>query len=525
MLLVGQSTAIGALASARMGWFGLLCCMVLPLVLGCAKQAAPRYQPRQDIDPKSVLLYTEPAVAEEALAAEDLDASPYSSPTEDEPTQSSGDEPIASGDELSGGDSEAIPDDIAALLGGSPDSEGKAPGETAASGGFPGTNTATFAVETRFSLPVESEREVFFEQQLAWRQKVAPDDHWSLLLELEAAFSTQGSFSGDELFDERSPERPNLTFRELFLSGRFDSFEAHLGQLLVSWGKSDAFRPLNVVNPVDYTHFTDTRAIPVPAAQATFYSGAVQFNVVYVPLFLPARLPPAGTQYDLSPQGAPPINRVMPDTALDQGQFMARLALFSEIDASLVYGFQLDQGGRLTAGLESGAPVLNRTFERIHQTGLAVSLPLGPIEVHAESAARFYPAAETLEWSVRTIAGLNYFGHHLFWEDNEVDLIVEYTRSDAEQGVPGDVFFERSLESALIQRLVFAFNTSLAAELQWLLDVPDTEYALGQLELTYDFGDLGELAAGYELLMAGSESRFAPLDPRDRVFFEYLASF
>jgi hypothetical protein len=65
-----------------------------------------------------------------------------------------------------------------------------------------------------------------------------------------------------------------------------------IGQQRFAWGTTDGMQPLDVVNPYDLRDPTRfDRRLGIPALAATATRGTASLDVVYVPLFRPARLP------------------------------------------------------------------------------------------------------------------------------------------------------------------------------------------------------------------------------------------
>ncbi len=85
-----------------------------------------------------------------------------------------------------------------------------------------------------------------------------------------------------------------LDINEAWVEARGDWLDVRVGQQQIAWGVADGMNPVNVVNPYDLRDpMRFDKRLGTVAATARLHHKQAAFEVVYVPLFRPARLPEA----------------------------------------------------------------------------------------------------------------------------------------------------------------------------------------------------------------------------------------
>ena len=96
----------------------------------------------------------------------------------------------------------------------------------------------------------------------------------------------------DEVYQSNSPF---LEFKELYLGYSSASLDFRAGIQRFAWGRLDEYPPNDLLNPWDYTQFLrkplEDRKIGVPSLSLTMSRADWMIDAVWVPIFVPYRLP------------------------------------------------------------------------------------------------------------------------------------------------------------------------------------------------------------------------------------------
>ncbi|MCK9417834.1 MAG: hypothetical protein M0R70_00470 [Nitrospirae bacterium] len=96
----------------------------------------------------------------------------------------------------------------------------------------------------------------------------------------------------DEVYQSNTPY---LEFKELYFSHTTGDIEIRAGIQRFAWGRLDEYPSNDLLNPWDYTQFLrkplEDRKIGVPSVSASVNTGDWTFDTVWVPVFVPYRLP------------------------------------------------------------------------------------------------------------------------------------------------------------------------------------------------------------------------------------------
>lgn len=88
---------------------------------------------------------------------------------------------------------------------------------------------------------------------------------------------------------------PYLEFKELYVTHSAGDLDLRAGIQRFAWGRLDEYPSNDLLNPWDYTQFLrktlEDRKIGVPALAATMTKGEWTYEAVWVPVFVPYRLP------------------------------------------------------------------------------------------------------------------------------------------------------------------------------------------------------------------------------------------
>jgi hypothetical protein len=96
----------------------------------------------------------------------------------------------------------------------------------------------------------------------------------------------------DEVYQSNAPY---LEFKELYVSHTADDIDIRAGIQRFAWGRLDEYPSNDLLNTWDYTQFLikplEDRKIGVPSVSASVNNGDWTFDTVWVPVFVPYRLP------------------------------------------------------------------------------------------------------------------------------------------------------------------------------------------------------------------------------------------
>ena len=96
----------------------------------------------------------------------------------------------------------------------------------------------------------------------------------------------------DEVYQSNSPY---LEFKEFYVTHTSGSLDLRVGIQRYAWGRLDEYPPNDLLNPWDYTRFLlkplEDRKIGVPSLSATLGVAGWTYEAVWVPVFVPYRLP------------------------------------------------------------------------------------------------------------------------------------------------------------------------------------------------------------------------------------------
>ncbi|PCI45442.1 MAG: hypothetical protein COB41_01685 [Proteobacteria bacterium] len=127
------------------------------------------------------------------------------------------------------------------------------------------------------------------------------------LLWYDAAMDIQGTRSPDLTHSIKQHYRTTTQLKEAYLLYSADSFDLRLGQQQIIWGKTDALRLLDIINPLDLREFIlddffDSR-IGLVAARLNYYPDTdteQEIELIIIPDAKPSQTAPTGSRWALN---------------------------------------------------------------------------------------------------------------------------------------------------------------------------------------------------------------------------------
>lgn len=217
-----------------------------------------------------------------------------------------------------------------------------------------------------------------------------------------------GSFLKD--FDAvYQDQNPFLDVKELYAERQLSGIDCRVGVQRFAWGRLDEYPVNDLFNPWDYRHFLlksmEERKIGVPALSATLPSQERSWQLVWVPWYVPYRLPGPDERWSFTPARAlfpdasgvevVPEEPELPARTLANGSVGLRVQQLGEIDwaVNLFHGFDPRPVFKTTAlrvaesngGLRVD-PGLVPAFHKITALGMDGAMVAGDWSLRAEAA-------------------------------------------------------------------------------------------------------------------------------------------
>ena len=208
---------------------------------------------------------------------------------------------------------------------------------------------------------------------------------------------------------------PYLEFKELYITHSSGELDLRAGIQRFAWGRLDEYPPNDILNPWDYTQFLrkplEDRKIGVPSVSATLNKGEWTCETVWVPVFVPYRLPLlnerwAGISAASTIAQTIPDNNVdftpeepaLPDHAIENSSAGLRIKRIGDIEwaLNLFHGYDPRPVFRTTALsiMPQGitvviGPGFVPDFHKISVVGLDAAAIRGDLSLRAEMAYTF----------------------------------------------------------------------------------------------------------------------------------------
>lgn len=211
----------------------------------------------------------------------------------------------------------------------------------------------------------------------------------------------------DEVYQSNSPF---LEFKELYVTHSSGALDLRAGIQRFAWGRLDEYPPNDLLNPWDYTQFLvkplEDRKIGVPSLSATLNNDEWTYDAVWVPVFVPYRLPLpderwAGSSLVATIAGSVPNAEIvpqepnLPDHTMENSSIGLRIKRTGDIEwaVNLFHGFDprpvfrttalsiIPQGAKITID-----PGYVPDFHKIAVIGMDAAAVRGDLSIRAEAA-------------------------------------------------------------------------------------------------------------------------------------------
>jgi hypothetical protein len=214
----------------------------------------------------------------------------------------------------------------------------------------------------------------------------------------------------DEVYQSNTPY---LEFKELYVSHTADDIDVRAGIQRFAWGRLDEYPPNDLLNPWDYTQFIvrplEDRKIGVPSVSATMNRGEYVYDAVWIPVFVPYRLPMpderwAGSSFASTISRSIPTAEIipqepdLPDHSIKNSTLGIRIKRAGDIEwaLNLFHGYDPRPVFKTTALLivpQAEQVIIDPgyvpDFHRISVIGLDAAAVKGDLSIRAEVAYSF----------------------------------------------------------------------------------------------------------------------------------------
>lgn len=187
---------------------------------------------------------------------------------------------------------------------------------------------------------------------------------------------------------------PNIGVREAYVDLFFDSTDLRIGKQAIVWGQAEGAFITDIVSPRDMRSFiiADFKEIRmgIPALRVDHYLGPYTLEGIWIPRFVPARMPAADSMWSQAmtmPNGnAIVANIVEPPHELTDGELFGKVSFFgSKLSWELMGGYAWTDEPHVTA-IDGPGSSATLAYGRHAVTGGSFSMPIGSAVLRGEAA-------------------------------------------------------------------------------------------------------------------------------------------
>ncbi len=223
-------------------------------------------------------------------------------------------------------------------------------------------------------------REEVFVKPISWLQFAAGAD---------IRANTHGQVNARVDWDDRDLKRPALAIRELSATLNRGAFTLDVGKQFIRWGTSDIVTPTDWLAPRDFLNVIDTEYLPVTGVRGSVRAGAENFDVVWLPVFTPSRIPLLDQRWAVPPAGVPPTLIQAPADVPDGSQVAVRWNhAGSSVEYALAFfnGFNNLPNFAALPGPTPDQAIILTTYPPLRSYGGDVAVPTRWLTMKAEAA-------------------------------------------------------------------------------------------------------------------------------------------
>ena len=332
-----------------------------------------------------------------------------------------------------------------------------------------------------------------------------------------------------------------IDLREAFVDLTFDKMDVRLGKQQVVWGKTDGFRVLDAVNPLDYREFVlndflDSR-IPLWMAKMEYYfTFEYSLQALIIPEMQFFEQAKAGSEYELDtltiPEGIRPmINDTQePDESVEHTEYGLKFTGFHEgWDVTLNYLYSWDDIPTIKKSLDTdaGTITISPEHERLHIVGGSFANVFWDAVVRGEMAAKigkYFSVDDPTDPDM--VVEKTLLSYALAFERDLFDIswllqILQESILDYDDAITDD-----QVDTKITLRGTKNFmNETLEVVLSTIYGVNETEFVI-RPSMEYDITDSTKITVGADFFEGGDDdTMFGQFDEKDRLYVELKYSF
>lgn len=356
--------------------------------------------------------------------------------------------------------------------------------------------------------------------ELDLKAKATTKGGWKGYMRVEGSHDVAPAINNASHSPYRDDVEKKVELHELWVEKSLTPWlDMKLGRQIVSWGTSESFRVVDVVNPVNRQEFgmTDIEDIRLGQTMSRFdlYSGPWNLSAILIHGEQHTETPQPGSDYNVGPLNRPSLSEENRDILPDR--FAAALTgRFSGWDAGLYAARVEDDLFYLTRDSNN---IAIRRYPDITMVGATLTKALGNVLLKAETAhlsgLRFSSLPENDVSQTETLIGTEYSG---FSETTLTVEVVHHHIHDFNDTLTSDGHKENLMEYAVRFSRTFLNETLEATLIAGFSGEKGDLGSFQRLEMEYDASDSLALQMGSVIYHGGDSAMYQKIADNDRVF-------
>lgn len=375
--------------------------------------------------------------------------------------------------------------------------------------------------------------------ELGYSQRLS--EMFGVTLKTLAVYDAVYDVEEDLHVEDEDEYRAYIALREAFVDLTLNKLDVRVGKQQVVWGKTDGFRVLDTVNPLDYKEFVlsdflDAR-IPLWMGKIEYYfTTDFSLQALVIPDMQFFEQAKSGSEYELItltiPEG---IRAIINDTEEPEESFenteygLKFTGFYKGWDFTLNYLYSWDDVPVIKKSLdmETGTLTVSPEHERLHIVGGSFANVFWDTVVRGELAAKIgqYFSTDDLT-DPDMVIEKNLLSYALALERDLFDIswllqIVQETILDYDDDITDD-----QVDTKITLRGTKNFmNETLEVVVSTIYGVNEAEFLI-RPSMEYDITDSTKIKVGADLFEGGaSDTMFGQFDQKDRLYVEVKYSF